>query len=265
MPAWLYKTSRSNCFIFRRPYTTSCGLGPVRLPAGNGGLVPILASGIRTHVTRDGGRGDFRWSLCAICSMGTVVRPADGFSSRQGRLLCAAELRLSSKIPARPTQAPETQAPPLECDSGSRCPASAPGSSGGSSSSHIDPNFRVQRSWKTQRRARRVSCAVVSRRLAVAGATHATRFTVGLARGAQGVHKSRYQESGIRMMRSGENPLGGADFQQASAIEDGDPVAQVTHSAKIVRDVHISHSASCLQVGQQIEDCRLHRHVEGPK
>jgi hypothetical protein len=46
-------------------------LGPVRIAAGRRGLVPLLASGIRAHVTGHRGGGDFGGAVCSVCAMGT--------------------------------------------------------------------------------------------------------------------------------------------------------------------------------------------------
>ena len=70
------------------------------------------------------------------------------------------------------------------------------------------------------------------------------------------------QRLGIRMMRAAEDALGGAELHDAAEIEHGDLVGEIPHDAQVMRDEDIAHLPLGLEVGEEIEDRRLHRDVE---
>ena len=74
--------------------------------------------------------------------------------------------------------------------------------------------------------------------------------------------RCRQQCLGIRMMGTVEHPLRWPELHDPSEIENGDAVRQVTHDAQVVGDEQVARPAVALEVGEQVEDCCLHRHVE---
>ena len=55
---------------------------------------------------------------------------------------------------------------------------------------------------------------------------------------------------------------GGADLADPAAIHHGDSVRQLRDNGKVVRDKQVRQAESVTQIGQQIDDRGLHRHVE---
>src|SRR6188768_1951954 len=64
------------------------------------------------------------------------------------------------------------------------------------------------------------------------------------------------------MARRREDGGGLAHLDDASAIHDGYPPADVLHQAEIVRDEQISELKARLQIQEQVHDLRLHRYIE---
>ena len=60
-----------------------------------------------------------------------------------------------------------------------------------------------------------------------------------------------------------EQLLGGAVFGDLAQVHDGDSIAHQSHHAEVVADEEIGETAFLLQFVQEVEDLRLHRHVEG--
>jgi hypothetical protein len=54
----------------------------------------------------------------------------------------------------------------------------------------------------------------------------------------------------------------GRDFDQFSEIHDRDPVADMADHGEIVRNEHIRHAPSALQVDEKVEDLCAHGHVK---
>ena len=52
------------------------------------------------------------------------------------------------------------------------------------------------------------------------------------------------------------------DFYDLPARHHGDAVGHVIHDCKIVRDEQIGEPKLSLEIAQQIEHLRLHRHIE---
>ena len=64
------------------------------------------------------------------------------------------------------------------------------------------------------------------------------------------------------MVRTGEDHLRRTELHQPSEIEHRDPVRHVTHDAEIVRNEEVRDAALRLELDEQVQDRRLHRHVE---
>ena len=95
-----------------------------------------------------------------------------------------------------------------------------------------------------------------ARRLPGQGRRRARRLGVGLhGRGEQG----RRVVVGRRLVEQ----VGRCDLAQAPEVHDGHPVAHVLDDGQVVRNEEDGQVVLLLQVLQQVEDLRLHRHVEG--
>ena len=64
------------------------------------------------------------------------------------------------------------------------------------------------------------------------------------------------------MLRTLEDVIDFADLDDLTLVHHGYPLSDVTDDRQIVRDEQIAQSQFFLQVGQQIDDLRLNRHVE---
>ena len=64
------------------------------------------------------------------------------------------------------------------------------------------------------------------------------------------------------MARRVEDRLGRAEFDDAAEIHHAQPVRHVPHHRQVVADEQIGQAEPCLQVAHQVEDLRLHRHVQ---
>ena len=72
----------------------------------------------------------------------------------------------------------------------------------------------------------------------------------------------RQQRLRVRMRRRREERLGRRHFDEPAAIHHGHAIADLAHQPQIVRDEEIGQAEALLQIEQQIDDLRLHRHVE---
>ena len=72
----------------------------------------------------------------------------------------------------------------------------------------------------------------------------------------------RQQRLGVRMLRGGEDLLGGADLDDPSEVHHGDAVGDVPRQAEVVRDDEDRHAAVTRQAQQQLQDLAAHRSVE---
>ena len=70
------------------------------------------------------------------------------------------------------------------------------------------------------------------------------------------------QGAAILMARLGENLFGRALLDDAAGLHDGDGVGHMADDANVVADEHHGQIELALQVEQQVEHLRLHRHVE---
>ena len=61
---------------------------------------------------------------------------------------------------------------------------------------------------------------------------------------------------------AGEDRLGRAELHQPAEVEHGDAVGEVADDAEVVRDEEVADALRRLQLDEQVEDRRLHRHVE---
>ena len=77
------------------------------------------------------------------------------------------------------------------------------------------------------------------------------------------VGDGRQQRLGVRVVRSAEDGLGVADLHDPAEVHHGDPVGEVADDAEVVRDEQVARLAPELELGQQVEDGGLDRHVEG--
>ena len=78
-------------------------------------------------------------------------------------------------------------------------------------------------------------------------------------------HQARHrreQRLGVRVMGTGEDRPGRPVLHHPAQIEHGDAVGEIAHHSEVVRDEDIAHALAALQVGEEIEDGRLHRDVE---
>jgi hypothetical protein len=65
------------------------------------------------------------------------------------------------------------------------------------------------------------------------------------------------------MMGPGEDPLGGSDLQNLAEIQSDDDDPRYSARRRLLRNEYVSNVVPRLQVIVQIQDRRLHRHVEG--
>ena len=64
------------------------------------------------------------------------------------------------------------------------------------------------------------------------------------------------------MLRVGEDLLGRAGFDDPTLGHDADALRHPPHDAEIVGDEQHRHPGLLLEIAEQLEDLRLHRHVE---
>ena len=106
-----------------------------------------------------------------------------------------------------------------------------------------------------------------------AGVEHAARRRVGVAGDlalepdalallAVRLRDRRQQRLGVGVVRRAEHRLGVAELHQPPEVEHGDAVGEVAHDAEVVRDEQVGDALVGLQLGQQVEDRRLHGDVE---
>ena len=129
-------------------------------------------------------------------------------------------------------------------------PPSGVAVSAGSCSTQMSPRNRGQRVWKTQPLGG-------SAALGISPCELDPRSTVAVDGG-----RRREQRLRVRVVRAVEDALGRAELHDPTEVEHGDPVGQVADDAQVVRDEEVARGAVALQVGQQVENGRLHRHVE---
>ena len=67
---------------------------------------------------------------------------------------------------------------------------------------------------------------------------------------------------GIRMMWRRQYLFGGAAFDDLSTAHDQHPLADTTHHRQIVAHEQICHSELVAELGEQVEDDRLHADVQ---
>jgi hypothetical protein len=66
----------------------------------------------------------------------------------------------------------------------------------------------------------------------------------------------------IRVIWRFQYLAGGADLADLASIHYRDTVGELGYDRKIVRDEQVGEAELVAQLGQQIDDCRLHRHIE---
>jgi hypothetical protein len=64
------------------------------------------------------------------------------------------------------------------------------------------------------------------------------------------------------MVRGVEDRLGRAQLHDAPQVQHGDPVGEVAHDTEVVGDEEVGDALLRLEVGKEVEDRGLHRHVE---
>ena len=64
------------------------------------------------------------------------------------------------------------------------------------------------------------------------------------------------------MARRGEQRLGGPGLDDATQVHHGRALRDLPNYGEIMRDEEVGEPSIALQVGEQIEHLRLHRHVE---
>ena len=127
---------------------------------------------------------------------------------------------------------------------------SSSSTTGGSITSHVPSMNRWQRVWNTHPDGGLAGLGIspleadAPRRLAV-DARH-----------------RRQQRLGVRVVRTVEDLVGRADLLDPPEVHHDDAVGEVAHDAEVVADEQVARRLRRLQVGQQVEDRRLHRHVE---
>src|SRR6266567_2820653 len=72
----------------------------------------------------------------------------------------------------------------------------------------------------------------------------------------------REQRFGVRVQRIAEQLPGRCDLDDPAEIHHGDPMADVLDHGEIVRDKEIRQAELALQIGEQVDDLRLHRDIE---
>ena len=78
-----------------------------------------------------------------------------------------------------------------------------------------------------------------------------------------GIGDRRQQRLGVGVGGGSVEVVGTGDLDQLPEVHDRHPVAHVLHHSQVVGDEHHGEVEPGLEVGQQIEDLSLHRHVEG--
>ena len=77
-------------------------------------------------------------------------------------------------------------------------------------------------------------------------------------------HRDRAeQRRGVRVRRMRVEHVGVADLAHPAQVHDRHPVADVLHDGEVVGDEDQRQAVAGLHVLEQVEDLRLHRHVEG--
>jgi hypothetical protein len=71
------------------------------------------------------------------------------------------------------------------------------------------------------------------------------------------------EAAGVVVLRPGEDLRHRAGLHDAAGEHDADGVGDALHDAEVVGDEQHRHAEALLEVGQQGQDLRLHRHVEG--
>ncbi len=72
----------------------------------------------------------------------------------------------------------------------------------------------------------------------------------------------RDQPRGVRMPRRSADVLSGPDLDQLAEVHHADRVGHVPDDRQIMRDEQVAQSVLPLQLAHQVEDLRLHRHVQ---
>ena len=72
----------------------------------------------------------------------------------------------------------------------------------------------------------------------------------------------RQERLGVRVVGPAEDRLRIADLHDPPEVHDRDPVGEVAHDAKVVRDQQVAGLALGLQLGQDVQDRGLDRDVE---
>ena len=93
-------------------------------------------------------------------------------------------------------------------------------------------------------------------------ARHFTDETDTIGRLAVDTWQRRHQRLGVGVVRSGEHLVGRTQFHDPTEVEHGDAVGQIPNDAQVVGDEQVGDVLRALQIDEQIEDRRLHRHVE---
>ena len=91
--------------------------------------------------------------------------------------------------------------------------------------------------------------------LITTGALGSRRRRIGLRLGGE-------QRARIRMLGRGEDALDRALLDDLALLHDADPVGELAHDAEIVGDEQHRHAEPRLRFLQQLQDLRLHGHVE---
>ena len=84
-----------------------------------------------------------------------------------------------------------------------------------------------------------------------------SRFSCGVVIGSRGE-----QHQSIGVIWRLQYLAGGADLADLASIHDCNTIGELGYDRKIVRDEQVGEAESITQVSQQIDDCRLHRHIE---
>ena len=74
--------------------------------------------------------------------------------------------------------------------------------------------------------------------------------------------RGRHEALRIGMVRAEEHGLRRTDLHQPPEIQHGDTVRDVAHHPQVVAHEEVAHPLLGLEVGEQVEDRCLHRHVE---
>jgi hypothetical protein len=87
-------------------------------------------------------------------------------------------------------------------------------------------------------------------------------ITVHLRRHRGEVEGGGHQGADVGVFGPGHHPLGGAGLDDLAVFHDEDFVRQCAHDPKIVADEEVGEAVAGLQFAQELDDLRLHRHVE---